>query len=98
MASSIGISLALIVLLPISNTIDKALNRLHVIYQTSVILFFAGLIVFKLLFSGRNESILCVFIGAMTAVEPVAVKTTLEEITLLIFVRLCFYLYFSLTN
>lgn len=68
MMVSIGISLALIILLPISNAIYEAPNRLYIIYQASVT-FFAGLITFRVLFSERNESIFGLFVRAMAAVE-----------------------------
>ena len=53
MTGSIGISLALVIELPISNAIDEAPNRLYVIYQASVT-FFAAVIAFQLLFRQRN--------------------------------------------
>lgn len=77
MATSIGISLALIILLPISNAIDDAPNRLYVIYQASVT-FFAALIAFKLLFR-QNKSILGVFIKAMAARENLQPEITSES-------------------
>ena len=51
---SIGLSLALLTLLPISNAIDDAPNRLYVIYQASVT-FFAALIAFQVIFRQSNS-------------------------------------------
>ena len=51
---SIGLSLALLTLLPISNAIDDAPNRLYVIYQASVT-FFAALIAFQVIFRHNNS-------------------------------------------
>ena len=65
MAVSIGMSLALLILLPISNAIDDAPTRLYIIYQASVT-FFAALIAFQLIFT-RNTSIFDVFVKAINA-------------------------------
>ena len=65
MAGSIGLSLALLILLPISNAIDDAPSRLYIIYQASVT-FFAALIAFQLLFK-HNTSIFGIFIKAINA-------------------------------
>ena len=51
---SIGLSLALLTLLPITNAIDDAPNRLYVIYQASVT-FFAALIAFQVIFRHNNS-------------------------------------------
>ena len=65
MAGLIGLSLALLILLPISNAIDDAPSRLYVIYQASVT-FFAALIAFQLLFK-HNTSIFGIFVKAINA-------------------------------
>ena len=54
MALSIGLSIALLTLLPIGNAIDDAPNRLYVIYQASVT-FFAALIAFQVIFRQNNS-------------------------------------------
>lgn len=54
MGFSIGSSLALLILLPISNAIDDAPNRLYVIYQSSVT-FFAAIIAFQILFRQKSS-------------------------------------------
>lgn len=51
---SIAMSLALLTLLPITNAIDDAPNRLYVIYQASVT-FFAALIAFQVIFRHNNS-------------------------------------------
>ena len=51
---SIGLSLALLTLLPITNAIDDAPNRLYVIYQASIT-FFAALIAFQVIFRHNNS-------------------------------------------
>ena len=51
---SVGLSLALLTLLPITNAIDDAPNRLYVIYQASVT-FFAALIAFQVIFRHNNS-------------------------------------------
>ena len=51
---SYGMSLALLTLLPITNAIDNAPNRLYVIYQASV-KFFATLIAFQVIFQHNNS-------------------------------------------
>lgn len=52
--TSIAMSLALLTLLPITNAIDDAPNRLYVIYQASVT-FFAALIAFQVIFRHNNS-------------------------------------------
>ena len=51
---SVGLSIALLTLLPITNAIDDAPNRLYVIYQASVT-FFAALIAFQVIFRHNNS-------------------------------------------
>ena len=83
MAISIGLSLALIIVLPISNAIDEAPNRLYVIYQASVT-FFAALIAFKVFFR-KNKSILGIFIKAINTLpenklQPNSANIKMEEV------------------
>ena len=64
---TIGLSLSLLIILPITNAIDEAPNRLYVIYQASIT-FFAALIAFQLLFR-QTDSILGVFIKAINSIH-----------------------------
>ena len=55
MATSIALSITLIMMLPFSNALDDAPNHIYVIYQTSVA-FFAVLIAFQVLFRQSNSA------------------------------------------
>ena len=55
MGTSIGLSITLIVKLPLSNAIDDAPNHLYVIYQASIT-FFAALIAFQVIFRHTNST------------------------------------------
>jgi hypothetical protein len=55
MATSIALSITLIVKLPFSNALDNAPTHLYVIYQSSVA-FFAALIAFQVLFRQTNST------------------------------------------
>ena len=63
MGTSIGLSITLIVKLPLSNAIDDAPNHLYVIYQASIT-FFAALIAFQVIFR-HTDSTFDVFVKAI---------------------------------
>ena len=80
MATSIALSITLIMMLPFSNALDDAPNHIYVIYQASVA-FFAALIAFQVLFRQSNSAF-DVYIkaidGHVAKSEEVKTKTWIE--------------------
>ena len=54
MAGSIGLTMALLILLPLNNAIDQASNQIYAIYQASVTVF-AALVTFQVFFREANS-------------------------------------------
>jgi hypothetical protein len=68
MALYIGLIVAVLIVLPITNAIDQASNEIYVIYQASLTVF-AALITFEVFFRHTN-SIFAVFIKAADKMHP----------------------------